>query len=100
MELTNSGPLVEGSRDDQAAYRQRQQTGCGLRHDDVEVLLLAVEATGEETHAQHQQQIGKHTPDERGLHDEDLVLDQGDDGDDQFDGVTGRVRRFRFRMME
>lgn len=99
MTLTSRRPLVEGSRDDQAAYRQREQTGCCLRHDDVEVLLHAVDAAGEETHAQHQQQVGKHTSDERGLHDEDLVLDQGNDGDDQFDGVTGRVRRVRFRVM-
>lgn len=87
------GP-VERSRDDQTGYRQSQQTGCRLRDDGVEVLFQTVDTTKEETHAHDQQQIGEHAADERGLDDEDLIVDQGDDGDDQFDGVAARVSEY------
>lgn len=81
-------PLVERSGNDQATDCQGEETGRCLGNDDVEVLLHAVDTAEEEAHAQDKQQVGQNTADQRGLHNDDLVLDQGDDGDDQFDGVT------------
>ena len=53
------------------------------------MLFEAVDAAEEKAHAHDQQQIGQHTANEGGLDNDDLLLHQRDDGDDQFDGVTG-----------
>jgi len=54
------------------------------------MLLHAIDTAEEEAHAHHQQQVGQHTADEGGLHNKSLALDQRDNCDDQFDGVTKR----------
>jgi hypothetical protein len=53
-----------------------------LRDDDVEMLFHAVDSAEEETHSHDEEQIRQHTADQRGLDDDDFLLDQGNDGDD------------------
>lgn len=79
---------MERSGNDQATDCQGEKTGRGLGNDNVKVLLHAVDTASEEAHAHDKQQVGQDTADQRGLHNDDLVLDQGDDGDNQFDGIT------------
>lgn len=57
------------------------------------MLLQAVEPAEKETHSHDQQQIGQHTPDERCLYNDHFVVFQGDDGHDQFDGVSDLLAR-------
>lgn len=81
---------MERSGNDQATDCQGEKTGRCLGNDDVEVLLHAVDTAEEKAHSQDKQQVGQNTANQRGLHNDDLVLDQGNDGDDQFDGITER----------
>lgn len=57
-------PAVVCSGNNQTADGQCEQTRGSLGYSHVEVLLLAVDTTKEETHAQHQQQVRQHTADE------------------------------------
>lgn len=82
------GPLVERRGNDQTTHGQRKKTSRRLCHHRVEVLLQTVEATAEETHSQNQEQIRQHTPNQRGLHNHNFILGQGDDGHDQFNSVS------------
>lgn len=91
-ELRTIGPCVEGSRNDQTADSQSEQTGGSLRHNNVEMLLHSIDSTEEEAHAHDQQQVRQHTPNERSLYDKDLLLHQCENGDDQLDSITRRVR--------
>jgi hypothetical protein len=52
-----------------------------LRDHWVEVLLQAVETTEEKAHAHDQEEVGQHTADQGCLHNEHLIIDQGNDGD-------------------
>jgi hypothetical protein len=79
---------LKGGRDDEGANGHGEHTGGGLGDGDVEVLSNTVDATKEEAHAQNQKQVGEHTADQRGLHNQDLVLLQSDDTDNQFSSVT------------
>ena len=90
MELT-IGPPVVGSRDDQTADGQCQHTRGRLGNCNVEVLLHTVDSAEEEAHAHDQQQIGQHTSNEGGLYNKGLVLDQSDDCNNQFDGITAEI---------
>lgn len=81
-----------GSGDDQTANGQCEHTHGCLGNCYVEILLYARDTAEEKAHAHHQEQVGQNTSDERGLHDEGFALDQCDDCDDQFDGVTIWVR--------
>ena len=83
--------IVEDGRNDQGGDAEGQKGCSGLRNRDIEELLDSVEATGEEGHAQDEQQIGKHAANERGFDDGDFVFDQGLNRDDKLDGVTGIV---------
>ena len=80
--------VVEDGGDDQGGDAEGQEGGGCLGDGDVEVLLHAVDAAGEESHTKHEQQVGKHTADKRGLHNGDLIFDQGLNGYDEFDSVT------------
>lgn len=84
-----TGPVVECSWDDQTGDGQCEKRCCCLRNGHVEVLFHAVDTAEEETHSQDEEQVGQHTADQRGLHNENLIVDESEDGDDQFDGVTG-----------
>lgn len=83
-------PPVVGSGDNQTANSQCEHTRGCLGNCHVEMLLHAIDTAEEEAHAHHQQQVGQHTADEGGLHNKSLALDQRDNCDDQFDGVTKR----------
>ena len=52
------------------------------------MLFHPVDASEEKAHAHDEKKVGQHTPDQRGLHDENFIIHQGDDGDDQFDGIS------------
>ncbi|KAH6607600.1 hypothetical protein Trco_003913 [Trichoderma cornu-damae] len=84
------GGGVEDGGDDDGGGRQGQHGGGGLGHDGVEVLLRAAQAAEEEAEAHDQQQVGEDGADERGLDNGNLVVDEGDDGDDELDGIAER----------
>lgn len=57
-DVTSTGGEVECSRDDEAADGERKEGGCGLRHRSIEVLLDAIEAAGDEGHAEDEEAGG------------------------------------------
>lgn len=67
---------------------KRQDRPVRLRRRHLELCLLEVLAGGHKGHAQYQQQVGKDGAEHGGLYDPELVLLEGDDPDDRFDGVA------------
>jgi len=61
-----------------------------LRSGHAECLFLVPESTSGKAHAKNKQDVAKDRSNQTGLHDGQLALEQGDDGDDKFDGVTER----------
>lgn len=53
-------------------------------------LLSEAQATEEEAHSQNEEQIGKNGAQQGCLDDTDLILDQGNDEDDEFHGIAKR----------
>lgn len=41
-----------------------------------------------EAHAQHEKKVGKYTTEERGLHEVQLVLEEGSDSDDELNCIA------------
>lgn len=75
-------------RNNQTTNCKSQKTSCSLRNNLVELLLDPVDTTEKEAHAHDQKQIGKHTSNQRSLDNGDFVMDQSDDGDNQFDCIS------------
>lgn len=56
------------------------------------MLLDTVDATEKKAHSHDQKQVRQHTANERGLYDNDLLLDQCQNSNNQLDGVTKTAR--------
>ena len=79
---------MECRRNNQATDRKSQKTSCSLRHYLVELLLETVDTTEKEAHSHNQKQVGKHASNQGSLDNGDFVMNQSDDGDNQFDCVS------------
>mmetsp|Transcript_10109 Transcript_10109/g.28814 ORF Transcript_10109/g.28814 Transcript_10109/m.28814 type:complete len:463 (+) Transcript_10109:307-1695(+) len=75
-----------GQNQRDAAQRQQAHVGRGRRR--IEGLLLVLHTAKEEAGAQHQEQVGEDGADHGGLHDADLVRQQGLHGDHDLYGVA------------
>lgn len=82
---------MKGSGDNQTTDREREQTRSSLSNDLVEFLFHSVHSSKEEAHTHHQEQVRQHTPDERGLDDDHLLIHEGQNGNDQFDSIASSV---------
>ena len=67
---------------------QTQQASAHLSDGAVVDLLSVAETSQEESHAKNEKQIGQDGAKERSLYNADLILDQSDDKDDQFDCIS------------
>lgn len=74
--------------DNDGGNGKSEERGGGLGDGGVEVLLGATKTTKEEAEAHDEQEIGKNGADKRGLDNDNLVLDEGNDGDNELDGVA------------
>lgn len=83
-----TGPHVEYRRNNQATNCKSQQTSCSLRNNFVELLLDTVDTTEKEAHSHNQEQVGKHTSNQGSLNNSNFVMEQGNDGNNQFDCVS------------
>jgi hypothetical protein len=81
---------VECRRNNQATNCKSQKTSCSLRNNLVELLLNTVDTTEKEAHSHDQKQVGKHTSNQGSLDNGNFVMNQSDDGDNQFDCVSER----------
>ena len=79
---------MERGRNDKTPDTQRQQTRCCLSNCSVEELLDPFETPEKEGHAHDKQQIRQDTADQGGLNDDNLVLDESNHRNDQFNRVT------------
>lgn len=79
---------MEGRRDNQTADGQREKTGCSLSYRHVEILLHTVHSSHEEGHSHDQQQVGQYASDQRGLYNDNLILEQRKDRHNQLNGVA------------
>jgi hypothetical protein len=74
--------MVRG-RDDERAHGQQQDRHAVLGGRHLEGRLVALNASGEEGAAEDEEQVREDAAEERGLHDAELALDQGQDADCQ-----------------
>ena len=58
----------------------------GLGGSLLKCALCAVKASADEGHAKDKEDVGQDGPDQRGLHDAKLTLDESDDTDDELNG--------------
>lgn len=79
---------MEGSGQKQADYTQTEQTGTHLGDSAVIDLFLEAKTTSKECHAHNQEKVCQDGAKQRSLDDTDLILDQGNDEDDQLHGVS------------
>jgi len=67
---------------------QAQQASTHVGDSAVVDLLSEAKTSQEEGHAKDEKQIGQDRAKQRSLYDADLVLDQSDDEDDEFDSIA------------
>lgn len=81
-------PLLTSGRDDEGDTGQAHERHTGLGGCHLEGRLMEVEPRGKEAHSKNQQKIGKYAAQKGSLDKAQLVLGQGDDGDDELHSVS------------
>lgn len=79
---------VKNGGDNDSGHGEGEETGGRLGNGGVEVLLLTAQAAEKEAHAHDEQQVGEDTADEGGLDNDNLLVNQRNDGNNELDGVT------------
>ncbi|KAB8337329.1 hypothetical protein FH972_021628 [Carpinus fangiana] len=90
IELEVQVGAVEKEEDNGSAVRQQQHIGLGVvaRNGNVKLLLVATNAAGDEAAAEDKQDVGQNAAKHARLNDADLTLAQGNNADNQLDGIT------------
>lgn len=86
--LGGIGLEIEDGGDDDGGNGQGEEGGGRLSDGGVEVLLGTAQAAKEEAESHDEQQVGQDGADERGLDDDNLTLDESEDGDDELDSIA------------